>query len=468
MRTASGARPRMRGDVVAVHVGRLRAGVRSRAVADAARAAGLGLDIGVLDEAGLEVALDDGIGSPASAASASPRATRPRTRMLPGRLAWMQRRVVGQRRVRSRAAAAVRSRRPGNASSRAHRSPRASPTTAATASPRKRASSSAKTGWSAKAGMTPKMLRPGMSAAVRTRGDAGIGGREGGEIAEARSAARDTASGSPSHSSASGGNASAPKSFGAVDLSPAVEPRRCARRRRGRPAADRADDRRGRRASRDGVDDLAVAGAAAEHAAERVLDLASRRARHCASSSAVAATSMPGVQMPHCAAPWRGRTPAGARRRGCAAAGPRRSTTARARRPAPAGTRQAQTGAPSSSTVQAPQSPASQPTLVPVRPSCRAGGLDSRVAGEAAIRLGAPLRVNATMLPACACHGDSNSRAGRPRSRCHPWAASRARRDAASARRRYDRRRWRAHRRWARGREMVRRSASRRSVWHRA
>ena len=49
-------------DVVAVHIGRLRAGLDFDAVADAPREAGLGLDIGVLDEAGLELALDDDVG----------------------------------------------------------------------------------------------------------------------------------------------------------------------------------------------------------------------------------------------------------------------------------------------------------------------------------------------------------------------------------------------------------------------
>ena len=53
--------------------------------------------------------------------------------------------------------------------------------------------------------------------------------------------------------------------------------------------------------------------------------------------------------------------------RRCRRPGPRPS---RSVRPAtwPMATRQAQTWRPSSSTVQAPQSPASQPTLVPVRP----------------------------------------------------------------------------------------------------
>ena len=77
---------------------------------------------------------------------------------------------------------------------------------------------------------------------------------------------------------------------------------------------------------------------------------------------------MPGVQIPHCAAPRRG-TRAGA---GGAAASPsaRPSTVLDhpGRRAGRSGTRQAQTGSPSSRTVHAPQSPASQPTFVPVSP----------------------------------------------------------------------------------------------------
>ncbi len=66
MRTASGAMPENSGDVVAVHIGRLGAGLHLDAVADAAGEAGLGLDIGMLDEAGLEGPFDDDVGlSPA-------------------------------------------------------------------------------------------------------------------------------------------------------------------------------------------------------------------------------------------------------------------------------------------------------------------------------------------------------------------------------------------------------------------
>ena len=91
-----------------------------------------------------------------------------------------------------------------------------------------------------------------------------------------------------------------------------------------------------------------------------------RSARGRAPGRSAAAISMPGVQMPHCAAPC-------ARKARCS-----RSVSPPVARPfdgldgaavrLAVGTRQAQTCSPSSSTVQAPQSPASQPTLVPVRP----------------------------------------------------------------------------------------------------
>ena len=53
--------------------------------------------------------------------------------------------------------------------------------------------------------------------------------------------------------------------------------------------------------------------------------------------------------------------------------------------------RQAQTGSPSRSTVQAPQSPASQPTLVPVRPRSSRSSVDSRAHGAVRQRHLSPL-----------------------------------------------------------------------------
>ena len=63
------------------------------------------------------------------------------------------------------------------------------------------------------------------------------------------------------------------------------------------------------------------------------------------------------------------------------------------------GTMQLQTWAPSSNTVQAPQSPALQPTLVPVRPRSSRSASARRVIGGAATKTGRPLTSNA-MAPA--------------------------------------------------------------------
>ena len=78
MRIASGGKPQDGRRVVAVHVGRLGGGGDLDPVAHAPRPAGLGLDIGVLDEGGFEAALDrDGALRPAP-----PRRRPARTRPL--------------------------------------------------------------------------------------------------------------------------------------------------------------------------------------------------------------------------------------------------------------------------------------------------------------------------------------------------------------------------------------------------
>ena len=56
-----------------------------------------------------------------------------------------------------------------------------------------------------------------------------------------------------------------------------------------------------------------------------------------------------------------------------------------------AGIRQAQTGLPSTSTVQAPQSPASQPTLVPVSRNSSRKTCDNRLTGGTDTLTAAPL-----------------------------------------------------------------------------
>ena len=85
------------------------------------------------------------------------------------------------------------------------------------------------------------------------------------------------------------------------------------------------------------------------------------------SSRWLACTIMPGVQKPHCTAPFSTK----ALRRRCAPLrrpGPR-SSPARGRRNRAANIRQELTDAPSTRMVQAPHSPSPQPYLVPVRPS---------------------------------------------------------------------------------------------------
>jgi hypothetical protein len=114
------------------------------------------------------------------------------------------------------------------------------------------------------------------------------------------------------------------------------------------------------------ANDLAISRTAAEHSANRVHHFLLGW-RRVLSSSAVADTSIPGVQAPHCAAPW---TRKEVCKRLCMGDRLARPSTVVTSHPAtcPAATRQAHTGSPSSNTVQAPQSPASQPTFVPVRP----------------------------------------------------------------------------------------------------
>ena len=174
-----------------------------------------------------------------------------------------------------------------------------------------------------------------------------------------------------------GGHGVGAEPLAARDLGARRRPAAGARRRQRRPAAHRpAPARR----VHDGVDDLAVAGAAAEHAAQRILDLAARRPRR---PRAAAPAPPSACRACRCrTGPRRGRG-----RTVCSAASvpspsPRPSTVSTAR-PAtwPIATRQAQTCRPSSSTVQAPQSPASQPTLVPVRPRSSRSAAASRVTG---------------------------------------------------------------------------------------
>src|SRR3954452_213802 len=97
--------------------------------------------------------------------------------------------------------------------------------------------------------------------------------------------------------------------------------------------------------------------------------------------------------MPHCAAPWlwnaRCKAPP---LRVCDG---KPSTVVISYPPTcPAAVRQEQTGAPSTRTVQAPQSPASQPIFVPIRPRSSRKTCDRRFVAAAATRTSLPLTLN--------------------------------------------------------------------------
>ena len=130
------------------------------------------------------------------------------------------------------------------------------------------------------------------------------------------------------------------------------------------------------------VDDRRVAGAAAEMAGEQIDDLLARRLG-LALEQVGRGHQDPGVQKPHWSAWWRRNAScsgvSGRRRRG-----PRRS---RSRLPSActARTRHDRTAAPSSRTVQAPQTPCSQPTCVPVSPSAWRRKSESSSRGSTAL-----------------------------------------------------------------------------------
>ena len=85
------------GDVVAIHIGRLGAGLHFDAVADATGKTRFGLDVGVLDKTGLENPFDDDVGCPPAPASTSPRTTRPTASTLLGRRRVETRRIGAER-----------------------------------------------------------------------------------------------------------------------------------------------------------------------------------------------------------------------------------------------------------------------------------------------------------------------------------------------------------------------------------
>ena len=192
-------------------------------------------------------------------------------------------------------------------------------------------------------------------------------------------------------------------------------------------------------------DDLAVAGAAAEHAAERVLDLGFGRLRIAFEQRRRRRPAGLACRCRIAPRHARGRRPAAPT--ACRWRDLRRSAPSGPRADA-AGTRQAQTGSPSRSTVQAPQSPASQPTLVPVSRSSSRSTADSRVTGwngdrhRRAVHLEGdrmPMRVHAATVSRVSANGlprpMQRARHDLPRGLAPIFGACRARRRSAQVRR---------------------------------
>ena len=270
---------------------------------------------------------------------------------------------------------------------------RGSPTSASTASPRKRTSSTASTGWSLRSGIDAERrsapARPPPSGCAPAPG---CRSSTGAEIAdpEARPVVRRAHQ--RAATSASGGPAVGAVDLRPVDLAPPVEPRRsraptapCLGRQRTPPASAAAST---------ASDDLPVAGAAAQHAASA--SSTSARPGRATRAEQVGRRH----QHPRRADPALRRAVRQERlaQRGRTAGPPPAPRPSSRRRPAPgrAARRQAQTCSPSSSTVQAPQSPALQPTLVPVRPRSSRSTSASRRNGAASTATARPFTVKAT------------------------------------------------------------------------
>ncbi len=293
----------------------------------------------------------------------------------------------------------------------------------------------------------PNEFSPGTSAAVKTRSDAGMAREEGAEIAD-REPGVGMRRADRLQPVGTGGRAVIAVAGLARHLGQAVETRPRWHPRWHAHGASHvarggvnhvAAAARGR--VEDGIDDLEVSRAAAQHAAQRIHDRLPVRMP----AGAAAARRQPSA-CPAC----RCRT------------GPRRVLWNAACRARPTGssaipsmvamdrpctcaadTMQAHAWAPSMSTVQAPQSPALHPTLVPVSPRPRRTRSDRRSPGAHARRTAAPFRVNAS--GACAIVTVSFMRQPRDRPR-HTARAPGAR---ARWPHRGDSGRSRARRRWA-------------------
>ena len=147
--------------------------MRSGPDADRHGVAGLRLDVGVLDEGGLEAAFGGG-GAAAWPAATSPHLRLPRVRMLSVDVRVHRRGAICQR---GRDAGDGLLGLPGDRQIGIRQSPpppRAMPTSASTASPRKRTSPGASTGWSFIFGKMPNEFSPGTSLAVRIATSPGV------------------------------------------------------------------------------------------------------------------------------------------------------------------------------------------------------------------------------------------------------------------------------------------------------
>ena len=146
MRTCLGSDAENSGNVGAVHVGGLGAGLNLDLVADAPRKAGFRLDVGVLDEASFVFAFDDNIGFGESFLDIAPHDAAPDQHIVFTRPAWISSALELARCFAMVVSAGNSSHVTGNVERSSASIISASPTTAATASPRNRASASAKTG----------------------------------------------------------------------------------------------------------------------------------------------------------------------------------------------------------------------------------------------------------------------------------------------------------------------------------
>ncbi len=348
---------------------------------------------------------------PARAAAASPRRTRPSISRLPGRSGW-----TGGASGASAAAGSIqrRQRRPGD-----RETGQVAVGAVLEGHQRHRLAAEAHLGLGERrlvgeAGDHPEAVAPGDVGGGEDGRDPRPGRRPGCQVAEAEGGVGVRRAHRLQHQPAGAPDVGAE---GLAARRPWRGRRGAAAGRRPRrrpPAAPRRGARRRRRRPRRRSCGSRCSGRARRRAPPRPRPAPGRGTR---AISALAAISMPGVQMPHCAAPWRRN--AACSRASPAPASPSTVVTARPATRA-AGVRQAQTGWPSTSTVQAPQSPASQPTLVPVSPASSRSTSESRRVGRSASKRGV-------------CAVQSEAEAGAVQVHRAPPASARSARRSSSA-----------------------------------